>query len=117
MKNSENLMKLAEGLSDSAIHTAFLLAAQWPHGTHMGDSELTFQTAEKKPVIRLWKFKKEGLTVGKDAHIASHVKDKLLSDYHGKSEANGSIGLSFDDLAPADIEPLVELLLSSERTA
>ena len=115
-KNSGDLVQLTDGLSSHAMHVLLHIALHWPHRWEMKDSELCFQNEAGSTVFRLYKYTNEGLTVGKDAAVASHVKQALINGYQGKEVAD-AVSLSFADLSAADVPEFVELLLSPESVA
>jgi chromosome condensin MukBEF complex kleisin-like MukF subunit len=110
---NDNLLQLTDELSSHALHVLLHIALYWPHSWDMKDAELCFNDANNRTVIRLYKYSNEGLTVGKDAAVAGHVKQELVSRFHGRDIAD-AVSLSFDDIEVADVPGFVELLLAPE---
>lgn len=113
--SSDNLIQLTDELSSHALHVLLHIALYWPHSWDMKESELCFNEASGRTVIRLYKYGNEGLTVGKDAAVASHVKAELVRRYQGREIAD-AVSLSFDDIEAADVSDFIALLLAPERS-
>jgi hypothetical protein len=114
--SSDNLNQLTDELSSHALHVLLHIALYWPHSWDMKESELCFNDASGRTVIRLYKYGSEGLTVGKDAAVARHVKAELVSRYRGHEIAD-AVSLSFDDIEAADVPEFVGLLLAPEHAS
>lgn len=110
---NENLLQLTDELSSHALHVLLHITLHWPHGWEMKESELCFQDTAGRTVLRLYKYGNEGLTVGKDAAVASHVKPELVARYRGREIAD-AVSMSFDDIEVADVPEFVGLLLAVE---
>lgn len=110
---NDNLLQLTDELSSHALHVLLHIALYWPHSWDMKDSELCFNDARGHTVIRLYKYGNEGLTVGKDAAVAGHVKQDLVGRFHGRDIAD-AVSLSFDDIEVVDVPEFVQLLLAPE---
>ena len=110
---NDNLLQLTDELSSHALHVLLHLALYWPHSWDMKETELCFNDANGRIVIRLYKYGSEGLTVGKDAAVASHVKQELVGRFHGR-EIVDAVSLSFDDIEVVDVPEFVGLLLAPE---
>lgn len=112
-KNYDQLLQLTDDLSSEAMRVLLHMALAWPYSSEMKDSELCFQDDAGRTVIRVYKYTNEGLTVGKDAAVASHVKSALVDQYSGR-EVSGAVSLSFGNLSAGDVPAFIELLLAPE---
>lgn len=110
---NDNLLQLTDELSSHALHVLLHIALYWPHSWDMKESELCFNDAHGRTVIRLYKYGNEGLTVGKDAAVAGHVKQALVDRFHGRDIAD-AVSLSFDHIEVVDVPEFVALLLAAE---
>jgi hypothetical protein len=120
MKNEQELLDLKNKLSEEARNIFELMLERWPHSWEMKDSELTFLNEAKRPMIRVWRYTNEGLTVGVDSAITEDVRVLLIQNYGAKlipNEKNkkDSLSLSFEQLSPDRAFEFVSLLLEGQE--
>ena len=109
----KKLIDLTERLSGHAKDACLLMSLHWPHGWEMKDSELCFQNTAGDTVIRVYSYKNEGLTVGKNAAVTAEARQTLADQFGFVEDSRGSTGLAFEKLELSAIRTLVEELTRS----
>jgi hypothetical protein len=108
--NDKKLIDLTASLSGHAKEACLLMALHWPYEWQMKDSELCFQNAAGDTVIRVFSYKNEGLTVGKNAAVTVENRQTLVDQFGFVEDPCGSVGMAFDKLELSAVRMLVEEL-------